>query len=368
MFNSVSDAVFVHKFAEDGRSNCFLEVNDNACRLLGYKPEELLQMRVVDIIATEEHFNAPANAKRLLADGHATWEGRFAAEDGRRIPVEVNARVFSLDSSQTIISSVRDISERKQADKRHQEIFDGALEGIYRISTEKGFIAANPAMVRMLGYDSAQEIVSTSTNTTVQLWLDPNDRERLVALLEEHGTARDFECQFKRKDGTAIWVSINCRRVCGGKGETLCYDGFINDISERKRMEETLRKAEEKFSRAFQSSPAALTIADLATGSYLEVNGTFEQITGYRRDEVIGRRRDEVGLWADSPNRDEAVRRLVKDGSLRNWEFGFRKKSGEAGTGLLSAELIEIDGNPCAITATIDITERLQLKNQLRQV
>jgi PAS domain S-box-containing protein len=132
-------------------------------------------------------------------------------------------------------------------------------------------------------------------------------------------------------------------------------------------MEETLRKAEEKFSRAFQSSPAALTIADLATGSYLEVNGTFEQITGYRRDEVIGRRRDEVGLWADSPNRDEAVRRLVKDGSLRNWEFGFRKKSGEAGTGLLSAELIEIDGNPCAITATIDITERLQLKNQLRQ-
>jgi PAS domain S-box-containing protein len=321
----------------------------------------------VDIIAPEEHFNAPANAKRLLADGHATWEGRFAAEDGRRIPVEVNARVFNLDSSQTIISSVRDISERKQADKRHQEIFDGALEGIYRSSTEKGFIAANPAMARMLGYDSAQELVSTSTNTTVQLWLDPNDRERLVALLEEHGTARDFECQFKRKDGTAIWVSINCRRVCGGKGETLCYDGFVNDISERKRMEETLRKAEEKFSRAFQSSPAALTIADLATGSYLEVNGTFEQITGYRRDEVIGRRRDEVGLWADSPNRDEAVRRLVKDGSLRNWEFGFRKKSGEAGTGLLSAELIEIDGNPCAITATIDITERLQLKNQLRQ-
>jgi len=199
------------------------------------------------------------------------------------------------------------------------------------------------------------------------LWFDPNDRERLVALLGEHGTARGFEGQFKRKDGTAIWVSINARTVCGENGETLYYDGFINDISERKRMEGTLRKAEEKFSRAFQASPAAITIADLATGSYVEVNGTFEQITGYRRDEVIGRRWDEVGLRADSPNRDEAIRRLVKDGSLRNWEVGFRKKSGEAGTGLLSAELIEIDGNPCAITATIDITERLQLENQLRQ-
>jgi two-component system cell cycle sensor histidine kinase/response regulator CckA len=367
MFNSVSDAVFVHKFGEDGRPSCFLEVNDNACRLLGYQREELLQMRVVDIIAPEEHFDAPANAKRFLADGHATWEGRFAAGDGRRIPVEVNARAFSLDGSPTVVSSVRDISVRKVAEKRYREIFDGALEGIYRISTEKRCIAANSAMARILGYDSAHELVSTSTDTTVQLWLDPNDRDRLVTLLEERGIARDFECQFKRKDATAIWVSINVRSVCGADGQTLFYDGFVQDISEHRRMEIALRESEEKFSRAFQSSPAALTIADLATRSYIEVNGTFEQITGYRRDEIIGRSWDELTLWTDPSNRDEAFRCLVRDGSVRNLEFRFRKKTGELGTGLLSAELIEIDGNPCAITATIDITQRLQLESQLRQ-
>ena len=305
--------------------------------------------------------------RSLLAEGHLIWEGIHVAKQGRRIPVEMNARICDLDGTPTMICAVRDISKRKEAEERYREIFDGALEGICRISTEKRFIAANPAMARMLGYDSAQELISTISDTTVQLWLDPNDRERLVALLEEHGTARGFECQFKRKDGTAIWVSINVRSVGGADGQSLFYDGFVQDISERKQMEDALRKSEEKFSRAFQSSPAALTIADLATGSYLEVNGAFEQITGYRRDEVIGRRWDELGLWADSLNRDEAVRRLVRDGSLRNWEFSFRKKSGETGTGLLSAELIEIDGNPCAITATIDITERLQLENQLRQ-
>jgi PAS domain S-box-containing protein len=107
MFNSVSDAVFVHKIRENGLpSNCF-DVNDNACSLLGYTREELLQMRVVDIIAPEEHFNGPANAKRFLADGQATWEGRLAAQDGRRIPVEVHARVFDLDGTPTVISSVR---------------------------------------------------------------------------------------------------------------------------------------------------------------------------------------------------------------------------------------------------------------------
>src|SRR5208283_3955833 len=105
MFNSVSDAVFVHKFGGDGLPSPFLEVNDNACRLLGHTREELLQMRVVDIIAPEERFNAPANAKRLLADGHLTWEGLLLATERRRIPVEVNARVFDMDGSPTVISS-----------------------------------------------------------------------------------------------------------------------------------------------------------------------------------------------------------------------------------------------------------------------
>jgi two-component system, cell cycle sensor histidine kinase and response regulator CckA len=143
--------------------------------------------------------------------------------------------------------------------------------------------------------------------------------------------------------------------------------GVSRDITERKRMQDALRKTEEKFSLAFQTSPAAITIADLATGSYLEVNEAFEQITGYRRDEIIGRSWDALGLWSDPSNRDEAVRRLQASGSLRNWEFVFRKKSGDMGNGLISAELIEIDGKPCAITASIDVTERVQLEGRLRQ-
>ena len=146
------------------------------------------------------------------------------------------------------------------------------------------------------------------------------------------------------------------------------------DSTERKRAElalleseKALRKSEEKFSKAFQSSPAATTLADLATGTYLEVNAAFEALTGYRRDEVIGKRWDRLGLWTDPGRRDEAVRQLLRDGHLRNFEFKFRRSNGDVGTGLLSAELIEIDGNPCAITASIDITERLKVENELRQ-
>jgi PAS domain S-box-containing protein len=137
------------------------------------------------------------------------------------------------------------------------------------------------------------------------------------------------------------------------------------NITERCRIEDALRKSEERFSKAFRSSPAAITIADLTTGSYIDVNETFERLMGYRRDEVIGKRWDELGLWVDHSNRGEAITRLLKDGSAKNWEFVFRKKNGDLGTGLVSAELIEIGGNMCAITATIDITERQQIEHRL---
>src|SRR5262249_54155694 len=110
----------------------------------------------------------------------------------------------------------------------------------------------------------------------------------------------------------------------------------------------------------------AVAINDVTERRYVEINATFEQLTGYSRAEVIGRRWDELGVWVDTSNRDEALRVLREQGSLRNWEFVFRRKDGTTGTALLSGELIELDGRPCAITARMDITDRLQLQAQLQ--
>ena len=280
MFNAVSDAVFVHKFGEDGVPSHFIEVNDNACRLLGYTREELLQMRVVDIIAPEEQFNVSHNAKRLLADGSVIWNGLLAAGDGRRIPVEVNARVFSLDSSQTIISSVRDISERKRAEEgarraenQYRSIFENALEGLYRTTRQGISLAANPALARMLGYDSAHELVTTITDTTSQLWLDPKERSHLFELLTEHEVVRGYECQFKRKDGTPLWVSVNIRTVRGEDELTAYYDGFIEDISGRK-------ESEKRYQEIFEGAVEGI-YRTLPEGKLLAANPAFTRMVGY---------------------------------------------------------------------------------------
>src|SRR5215467_2605976 len=105
----------------------------------------------------------------------------------------------------------------------------------------------------------------------------------------------------KKKDGTVFPVEIS-GRYFDLKGRSVCVSA-IRDITERRVMEESLKQSQEKFSKAFHSNPAAIVIADLEENSYLDVNETFERVTGYRRDEVVGRKWDKLGMWVDSDDR-----------------------------------------------------------------
>ncbi len=134
--------------------------------------------------------------------------------------------------------------------------------------------------------------------------------------------------------------------------------GLGVDITERKRVEDALRQSEERFAKAFEVSPLALTITSLKTGKLLEVNETFTRLSGYRREEAVGRSTEELGLWARASDREAELAMLSQRGQLRNIEYRFRMKDGTERIGLLSAEQIEIGGEPCALTVILDITKQ----------
>jgi PAS domain S-box-containing protein len=360
MFNSVSDAIFVHTLGEDGLPSHYLEVNDSACRLLGHTRRELLRMRVFDVIAPEERPNVAAKVERLMHDGYLIWEGPLVAKHGGRIPVEVNTHVFDVVGSPMFISSVRDISERKEAEKHYRDIFDGALEGIYRTSPDGRMLATNRALAKMLRYETPEEVVSTINDLARQIWVDPNERLRFAALQEEHGSIRGFECQVKCKDASLIWLSVDGRKVCGPDGNTLYYDGFVKDITDQKLVQEALRSSEARFATAFRSNPAITFLfrPDQDGNRYLDVNEAFERATGYRREEVIGRTSLELSLWYDAGEEAAGLRELYATGRIRNLEAHLRTKLGDDLIGLLSAQWIELDGQPWAIATIIDITEQ----------
>ena len=269
------------------------------------------------------------------------------------------------DANGGLIVHFSDITERKRAEEQYKDIFDGAVEGIHRASPQGEYLAVNPALAKMLGYDSPKEVMSSLKDVVTQVWLDMDERSRFLELIEEHGVIRGYECRYVRKDGTVFWVSLNSRKVCGPDGNTLFYDTFVQDITERNRIENALRQSEEKFSKAFHSSPAAVLIVDLTEDRFIDVNEAFEQVTGYSREESIGRTSSELGMWNDPHDRAAAIGKLRAERRIRNLEYRFRSKSGSMGTGLISAELIELDGRLCAIAATIDITERKQIEQRL---
>jgi PAS domain S-box-containing protein len=144
------------------------------------------------------------------------------------------------------------------------------------------------------------------------------------------------------------------------------YLASLRDITQRKKTEEALRESEAKFSKAFRHSPEVFVISDLKDGSILEANDSFVRLTGYTREEVIGRKTVDLGLWAVPEERAKIIRILNDEGIVSNRECRFRMKSGEMRTWLFSAEIININNNPCMLSVTTDITERKKVEEKLR--
>ena len=134
-------------------------------------------------------------------------------------------------------------------------------------------------------------------------------------------------------------------------------------------MQDAFRQSEDKFAKIFRCSPAVVILRDVDDGDRIvDVSEAFERASGYRRDEAIGRTTSSLGLWQDPNELDDYLKQMKTEGSVRNFEFRFRKKSGEIGTGLLSGEWIELDGKRFAVSATIDITEQKKAEESARSL
>jgi PAS domain S-box-containing protein len=150
--------------------------------------------------------------------------------------------------------------------------------------------------------------------------------------------------------------------------QTFLILALFRQRARKRTAEAELRRSEEKFSKSFRHSPLMVTITRMSDSRYIDVNETFEQHLGWDRNEVIGRTPQDFGLWVDADKRTAFAKELLTKGSVRNLEVCIRKKDGETRTLLLSAELIEVGGEPCALSVAADITERKQAEEVLSTV
>ncbi len=168
----------------------------------------------------------------------------------------------------------------------------------------------------------------------------------------------------KRKRAEKLLADYNCtleQEVAQRTSE------LEQQITERLLAEEALRLSEEKFSKAFASSPSAITITSLPDGRHIEVNESFCQFTGYTSEEIIGYTAVDLNLWVNQEDRQSLFQILSSNSVVRNYEFSFRTKSGAVKTALLSAEIINLSGQECLVAISNDITERKQAEKALIQ-
>ena len=157
--------------------------------------------------------------------------------------------------------------ERKQAgeamklsEQKYRSLFKNAIEGIFQTSPEGQYVSVNPALARMIGYDTPEELMKGVTDLSKQGYVNPEDRVRYKKIIEEQGIIQEFETQHYKKDGSIIWISINARTVKGEAGKLLYYEGTIEDITSSKLAEEELQKTLEKLRKSLSGTIKTMSL------------------------------------------------------------------------------------------------------------
>lgn len=132
---------------------------------------------------------------------------------------------------------------KSRSDQMYRSIFENALEGIFQTTPTGQYINVNPALAKMYGYDSIPDLIKGLTHIDNQLYVNPHRRDEFISLMREHGVVRAFESEIYRKDKSIIWISENARAVFDENKKLLYYEGMVEDITERKRLEMELQAA-----------------------------------------------------------------------------------------------------------------------------
>ncbi|HEV2212973.1 MAG TPA: PAS domain-containing protein, partial [Gammaproteobacteria bacterium] len=213
-----------------------VDVNDRFIAVLGYARTQLIGRTLVDagvwererhavLLDQARHFRSvPGEPVELRTASGSTYRGLL------------NAEVVTLDGVDHLLNIIQDIrpfeardAARRRAEARYRSIFENAVEAIYQSMPGGQFLDVNPAMAKLLGYDSPQELIRSVRNIGSQIYADPQARAEFTATLERDGRFENREAQVLRRDASLMWISENARAVRSDTGELLHYEGTFVD-------------------------------------------------------------------------------------------------------------------------------------------
>ncbi|MGZ6241413.1 MAG: PAS domain S-box protein [Candidatus Binataceae bacterium] len=420
VFDSAPDNIAITRMS-DGAT---LEVNREFLKT-GYTREEILGVAAAKV----GRWNRPQLrelVRRLRAHGSVrNLEAELRNKDGRVVPSLVSAAMVELGGEQCVISMARDITDLKRtqheltrarevlavelreleinrrqlatSEDKLRKVLEASGDVITINDLKTGhYLDVNQVFCDVMGY-TRKEVLGRSA-LELGMWVYPDEVRNLLHLLKTEGRARNLECTFRMKDGRLADHLVSASLIRLG-GET-CIVSATRDVSELKRTERELRAAREALAvelrelevsqsqlrreitdrelaqhrlqeseqtlrRIFEASLDSITIKRLSDGRYLEVNNAFFDVTGYSREEALGKTADDLDFWVDRAHEAAVFERIRAERVIRNVEADFRVRGGRIVSALVSSAVVDLGGEPCVVSIARDIGELKQTEREL---
>ncbi|MCW2118386.1 PAS domain S-box protein [Flavobacterium sp. 7A] len=362
-----------------------LSANPAACLMYGCSEEELKKIGRAGVIDTSDPRLEAITAKRNKKE-KVRAEITSLRKDGSPFESEISASYFlNIDNIQITSMIVRDITERKKAEKDLLES-ERILSVVFNNHTD---------LQLLIGVQDNDEfyvdIINKPYIDTINSFMIPLNSEAIIGK-----SVRVLNTKLGLGDAYFEHAIINYKNVVTTK-KTLCYteileiNGFAytseitlipimddsgkcqyilfnsHNITEQKKAKNALIESEEKFKKIFLTSPDLVTITQIDDGMYIDVSENFIQISGYTREEIIGKTSNELNIWSDPKDRIRMISKLKEFGKVENMEAQFTFKGGQGINGLLSASILIINNKEHILTITRDITELIVTEQALKE-
>ncbi|MDR0276312.1 MAG: EAL domain-containing protein [Paucimonas sp.] len=322
----------------------------------------------------EDERSSMRQAYRSLREGPAgnyqiTY--RIQLENGSSRYLESRARLYRDEQGNPLrmagtLLDITDQVEREQrliaSEEKFAGLFQVSPDPICVTRQDNGqFIEINPAFTQTFGW-SADQVLGRSAEE-IGLWAESAQRARRIEQVIRDQALNNVAVVVNHKNGQALTCVISSRLI--KVDDQTCSVTTLRDITQQQRAEAALKASEEKFAKAFHSSPDAITISERDSGHYVEVNDGFCRLTGYSASEVLGRTANQVGVWADDKQHDALEAEVREHGRVHHREMLGRSKSGELLTLEVSVEPITLNETDCLLLTARDVS---QLKNAQAQI
>ncbi len=375
MVNAFAD----HRIIVDEEGNptdfIYLEINDAYEHIIGVTREQVIGKRESEITpkSWEEDFDWLGVYGRVALSGEPARFEAFSEALGKWFAVSAYSHTPGY-----FVTNFFDISDRKQAEEALkkerdllQQITGTSPVGITYVDRNGQIVFANQRAEQILGLTRNTINQRAYNDPAWHITTDdglpfPESELPFHHVMMSGQPVFDVKHAIEWPDGRRVFLSINAAPLFDAEGRADGMVASLEDITEHKRAEERLKESEERFRLAFMTSPDSVNINRLSDGIYIDINHGFTEIMGYTREDCIGKSSLHLDIWDDPKDRARLVAGLKENGYVRNLEARFRTKDGTFRFGLMSARVLTLNGEPCILSVTRDITERKRAEEALR--